>query len=171
MTNTTTQSRSDTFTLVHAKYLASKVTTDMTRCHQLYGFPSTLEAIDRYGTELALMLKAGYVSKYEFGFKKDEKRVLSWLYEVKGSSLEGGDQRPGGIVSGVSIADAKTFNFMTYSAAYSAETSEKMEAFKKTLPFIRSSGSSPTDGSGYWVEEKAYSAAGTLVTRRNFRPY
>ncbi|MGI8958356.1 MAG: hypothetical protein ACR2IV_01065, partial [Bryobacteraceae bacterium] len=35
-----TRTASESFTLTHAKYLASKVTADMVRCQQNYGRPS-----------------------------------------------------------------------------------------------------------------------------------
>ena len=142
----------------------------MTRCHQLYGYPSTLAQIDVFGTELALRLKAGYISEYEFGFKRGDKRVLSWFYEIKGTTLTGGDQRPGGIVANVDISGAVAFNITTPSPAYFRLTAEEKAAFNNTLPFQRPDGSSPIDGVGTWVEDRTYSAAGTQVTRRTFRP-
>lgn len=163
-------SRSDTFSMVHARDLASKVTTDMTRCHQLYRYPATLAEIDNFGTELALWLKAGYVARYEFGFKKGDQRVLSWLYEVKGTSLEGGGGRPGGLQAGVDITGAVSFNQLTPSQTYFNLKGEEKEAFDRTLPLQRGSGKPPTDGLGAWIEERDYFAAGTLVHRRSFRP-
>jgi Bacterial HORMA domain family 1 len=171
MSQTYAGTASDVFTIAHAKHLASKVTTDMTRCHQLYGYPATLAEIDTFGTELALLLKAGYLHRYEFGFKKDEKRVLTWLYEVQGTTLEGGDQRPGGLVAGINIVGASAFNILTRSMAYFELTPEQKLTFDKTLPIQRPNGTSPTDGAGAWIEERSYSAANKLVTRKNFRPY
>ena len=56
---TMTRSATDTWTLTNAKYLASKVTTDMLRCQQNYHEPDN-DAINSYGTELALLLRDGY---------------------------------------------------------------------------------------------------------------
>ena len=75
MSFTMTRSVSESWTLTNAKYLASKVTTDMWRCRQNYGLPSET-AINDYGTELALRLRDGFVSKYEFGFEIENERLL-----------------------------------------------------------------------------------------------
>ena len=79
-----TRTATDSFTLTHAKYLASKVTTDMLRCQQLYGYPSNA-AINNYGTELALLLRDGYISIFEFGFQRNDHRLLSWRGAVRTS--------------------------------------------------------------------------------------
>src|SRR5688500_862487 len=60
MSFTMTRNATETFTLISAKYLASKVTSDMRRSSQLHGQPLESE-INDYGTELALLLNAGYI--------------------------------------------------------------------------------------------------------------
>jgi hypothetical protein len=44
------------FTITHARYIASKVATDLKRFQRFYGAPSD-DWIDKYETELALLLK------------------------------------------------------------------------------------------------------------------
>src|SRR5437870_569267 len=100
MSFTMTRTASESFTLTHAKYLASKVTADMLRCQQLYGSPSNGQ-INDYGTELALLLRDGYVAVYEFGFQRNDQRLVSWRYTVDSSGISATDDRPGRIVSGV----------------------------------------------------------------------
>src|SRR5207247_116361 len=70
-----------TFTIIHARYLASKVAADMHLCAQYYGRPSE-ERIRRFAEELAQYLNKGYVGEYEFGFRKDNKRIVTWRYTV-----------------------------------------------------------------------------------------
>jgi Bacterial HORMA domain family 1 len=88
----------DSFTLTQAKYLASKVTADMRRCQQLYDEPSDAH-INNLGTELALLLRDGYVKSYEFGFVRyaDDERILTWKYSVDSSGYITSDDRPGRI--------------------------------------------------------------------------
>lgn len=113
-----TGTASESFTLTHAKYLASKVTTDMLRCQQLYYQPSSTD-INNYGTELALLMRDGYVCEYEFGFQIGDRRLLSWHYTVRNSELNATNDRPGGLPAGVTLAGASFFNQLTYSSKWS----------------------------------------------------
>jgi hypothetical protein len=165
-----TQTASETFTMVHARKLSSKVVSDLVRCSQLYGRPSD-ESIQNYGEELALHLQKGYVSSYEFGFHKDDKRILTWFYTVDENGAIKDDNRPGAILSGGEVTAASFFNFMTYSSKWSNATASDKEAFLKTLPFIRGSGSPPQDGNGYWETDRNYYAGGVGLGRRTFKPW
>jgi hypothetical protein len=170
MSFTMTRTVAETFTLTHAKYLASKVTTDMLRCQQSYGRPTNSE-INDYGTELALMLRDGYVAEYEFGFKREEQRIITFHYTVVNGTLNATDDRPGKIKPGVDITNARFFNFMTYSMAWAKMTKEQIDEFRKQLPFSRGEGEPPTNGSGHWVSDLAYSSTGVTLNRRTFQPH
>lgn len=164
-----TQTASESFTLTHAKYLASKVTADMRRCQQNYGRPSNNQ-INDYGTELALLLRDGYVAEYEFGFSIDDQRLLSWHYVVRNSDLDTTDDRPGRIVSGVTIAGASFFNQLWYSTAWTALSEAQRELVKKRLPIQRVTKDGLKDGLGYWTNDLSYFSSGVSLGRRTFRP-
>ena len=159
-----------TFTRTHAKYLASKVVADLYQCSLLYDHPSS-GSVEAYEEELTTLLADGYVETYEFGFKRNERRVLTWHYTVGPSGDLEGDSRSGGLARGVDIGDTQYFNFLTYSDTWVKLSPAERDAIKGTLPFQRTSGSAPGDGSGHWVTEQAYSAGGVLVARRVFRPW
>lgn len=165
-----TRTVSESFTLTHAKYLASKVTSDMWRCQQLYGRPAADE-INNYGTELAILLRDGYVDSYEFGFQIDDERVLSWRYQVDTSGLNGGDDRPGKIMSGVELVGASFFNRLVYSSAWLRLSQEERNRIKADLPIQRVSKDGPKDGKGYWQQDLRYSSNGTSLPRSTFRPF
>jgi hypothetical protein len=113
----------------------------------------------------------GYVSEYEFGFKRDGKRIVSWQYEVKdGDLVGGGDDRSGGIYARADVLGASYYNFMTYSLKWSMLSHSEQEAFEASLPFIRADGSLPSDGSGYWTADRTYTRGGVAIARRTFRP-
>lgn len=163
---------SQSFTRTHAKYLASKVVADLYQCARLYGRPTT-DSIPDYEAELVELLVGGYVDEYEFGFKKDGKRVVSWHYAVTaGGDLVGGgtDDNAGGVYARAKVAGADYFNFLSYSQKWWDLTSSDRERIKGTLPFSRSTGTLPADGNGYWVQDRTYSSSGTSVARRTFRP-
>lgn len=167
MTRTATES----FTLTHAKYLASKVTADMRRCQQIYGRPTDQERND-YGTEITLLLRDGYLGTFEFGYRKDGARVISWYYTVSNGGLEGGnDDRPGRIVSTAEITGASFFSFLSYSSAWDKLPADQRAAIARNLPVQRSTGAAPTDGLGYWEADLRYASNGVAVARKTFRPY
>ena len=165
-----TRSVSESWTLTNAKYLASKVTTDMWRCRQNYGLPSEA-AINDYGTELALRLRDGFVSKYEFGFEIENERLLSWRYTVVNGDLTATDDRPGKIPSGVDISKARFFNQLTTSTKWDNLSADEKEQWEAFYPFRRQTKSGPKDGRGYWQHDLQYSSVGVLLTRETFCPY
>jgi hypothetical protein len=170
MSFTMTRTVSETWTLTYAKHLASKATSDMWRCYQNYGSPRP-ETINDYGTELALLLRDGYVAAYEFGFAKDNQRVISWRYTVDSSGNITMDDRPGRIVSGVDTTGALFFNQLTYSDSWSKLTQEERDRVKAVVPVQRVTKDGPEDGSGYWQQDRTYSSNGVAMPRSTFRPY
>jgi Bacterial HORMA domain family 1 len=164
-------SYTETFSRTHAKYLASKVITDLYQCSRLYGSPSTARISD-YENELIEMLAGGFVDEYEFGFKKDGKRVICWQYRVNalGQLVGGSDDHAGGVYGRADIAGASYYNFMTFSSAWSDLSDSARSQIEARLPFVRGDGSLPGDGAGYWVTDRTYSNGGVSVNRRTFRP-
>jgi hypothetical protein len=163
---TTTES----FTLTHARHLAAKVTADMHQCQRFYGHP-TDTLIENYQQELIVLLYGGYLKSYEFGYQtKDERRVVSWSYNVGPSGdLEGG--RSGGLFPSADITDAITFNFLTYSSEWFALSQTEKDKIKASYPVRRTDGSPPRDGNGYWDSSRHYASGGVAVTRKEFRPW
>lgn len=168
MTFSMTRTVTETFTLANAKHLASKVTSDMLRCSQNYGEPTQIQ-INNYGTELAILLRDGYVKEYEFGFSRGNQRVLSWKYTV-GATGQLTDDRPGRIVSGIDVSGATFFNFLTRSESWWQLSDAERTAYSRALPIARTVGSGPMDGAGYWERDLSYSSGGVAMPRSTFRP-
>ena len=170
MSFTMTRTVSETWSLTYAKYLASKVTSDMWRCQQLYGQPSR-DDINNYGTELALLLKDGYVQSYEFGFLADDQRLLSWRYTVDSSGNIDTDDRPGKIFSGVDVSNAAFFNRLCHSSAWYKLSQDERDTINASLPVQRVLKDGPKDDNGYWHQDLTYSSNGVAMPRSTFRPY
>lgn len=169
--STFTHSTSATFTVTHAKHLASKIAADLNACARLHGKPS-LSVVENYNAELVELLRYGYLSRYEFGFQKDDKRVLSWSYEVTSNGNIETDERAGKMSAYVDLGGTSFFNYAWYSSKYKALTFDQQSTFKSSHPVDRTSGDPPVDGLGSWSgTEKNYSAGGTGVSRRSFRSY
>jgi hypothetical protein len=158
-----------TFTRTNAKHLAAKVITDLYQCSMFYGRPPE-DRIEEYETELIEMLANEYVSSYEFGFKRDGKRVLTWYYTVGVDGGLHGDSNAGAIYAKAAVADVAYFNFMMYSDKWSKLTEIQRTNFKTSLPFQRTAGAAPADGNGYWRTDHGYSAGGVRIQRKTFRP-
>jgi hypothetical protein len=166
---TMTRTVADTFTLTHAKKLASKVAADMRRCQGIYGCPSDSQ-INDFGTELAILLRDGYVAEYEFGYQMAGNRVVSWNYRVDASGDLASDDRPGKIVQ-VSIEGCSRFNQLTPSAKWYKLTPEERITIKNELPVQRGTSDGPRDGNGYWTMDRTDSSGGITMPRKTFQPY
>lgn len=159
-----------TFTIVHARYLASKAAADMHLCAQYYGKPSE-QRIREYAEELAQYLNAGYLEDYEFGFTKDSKRMVSWRYKVDSNGFLTTDDRPGKVVPYVDITGAVFFNFLTPNSRFFRLSSAEQARFEAELPLQRTAGEPPSDGSGYWTSDRNYFSGGYGLNRQTFQPF
>lgn len=159
-----------TFTIVHARYLASKAAADMHISAHYYGKPSESQ-IREYAEELAQYLNAGYVKEYEFGFKKNGKRIVTWRYKVDSNGNLTTDDRPGKIVPYVDIEGAVFYNYLTRNSRFFQLSASERARFEGTLPFQRTDGEPPTDGSGYWVSDRNYFSGGCGLSRQTFQPF
>ena len=167
---TLSYTRTSIFTIVHARYLASKVAADMHLCAQYYGKPSETR-IREYAEELAQYLNAGYLCEYEFGFQKDGKRLVSWRYNVDSNGALTTDDRPGKVLPYVEIAGAVFFNFLTQNSRFSNLSTAEQTRFEAGLPIRRTDGEPPANGSGYWVSDRNYFSAGCGLSRQTFQPH
>lgn len=160
--------KSDTFTIIHARKLASKVAADMHLCAQYYGNPSE-ENIRLYAEELAQYLNAGYVEEYEFGYKKDNKRVVSWRYKVDENGVLTTDDNAGKVVPYVNISGASFFNFLTQNDRFFRLPIDQQSRYKAGLPIQRTNGAPPSDGQGYWTSDRNYFCGGRGMNRQTFQ--
>jgi HORMA domain-containing protein len=167
---TISYTKSSTFTIVHARYLASKAAADMHLCAQYYGKPSE-QRIREYAEELAQYLNSGYLSNYEFGFKKDGKRIVSWRYRVDSSGNLTTDDRPGKVVPYVDVTGAIFFNFLTQNSRFELLSAEEQAQFEASLPIQRTAGEPPLDGAGYWISDRKYFSGGCGLSRETFQSF
>jgi hypothetical protein len=167
MSYSTTHTQS--FTITHARYLASKVAADMHLCAQYYGRPAEGD-IRVYAEELAHYINEGYLAEYEFGFKKDDKRLVTWRYKVDANGALTTDNRPGKVVAHVDIAGAVHYNYLTQNGRFFGLSADARAKFKAGLPITRTNGNPPSDGSGYWANDRNYFSGGQGLGRQTFQP-
>jgi hypothetical protein len=171
MSQSYTFSDSESFTVTHAKKLASKVATDLKRMQRFYNAPSD-EQISIYEQELVVFLKGGYLGEVTYGFKKDGKWVEPTLrYTAKNlNEISGIDDDPGRILPGANTNGATFFSFLTYANSWEDLSSSERDLFAKTLPFIRGTGSEPSIN-GALVRDLSYSSGGKVLERSLVRGY
>jgi hypothetical protein len=151
------------FTITHARYIASKVATDLKRFQRFYGAPSD-ERIDQYEIELALLLKHDAVETVVYGFQRGGKWTEA---SVSYRALPGGnlsaDDDPGKIRPWLDVEGATFSSFLTYQSG--ALGPGELEAIESECGFQRSNGSVPPLEAGYWADDLNYVAEGRGLGR------
>jgi hypothetical protein len=171
MTSSFTVTEAATFTVTHARHMASKVATDLKRMQRLYGKPNDA-AIADYETEVVELVKAGYLGKVTYGYRRDGAWIVPTLrytaQDLAGAAAS--DDDPGRIRAGADINDATFYSYLTYSASWDRLTLEQQAAFKQTLPFIRGGAPEPSVD-GYFSPDLVYSAGGRALNRDSVRSW
>ena len=164
-----TYSHTETFTVTHARYIASKVATDLKRFQRFYESPSDTW-IDNYEGELVGLLKYEAIDNVVYGFKRNG---LWTPASVRYRALPGGslaaDDDPGKIRPGIDVAGASFTSFLSYSSSWFALPSSERDKIEQTLPFQRSSGTAPGLETGYWADDLNYLAGGRGLGRSTVR--
>ncbi|HEX3870141.1 MAG TPA: hypothetical protein VHV77_06885 [Pirellulales bacterium] len=158
-----------TFSVTHARQLASKVATDLKRVQRFYGAPDD-ETIADYETELTSLIKDGYVSVVWYGFRRGDVWIEPTLKytarELAGSSAA--DDDPGRIRAGADVSGAYFTSYLLYTYAWGLLPSAAQIAYKAQLPFQRSGAPEP-GVSGYLQSDRTYSAGGRALERMTVR--
>jgi hypothetical protein len=169
MSATYTQSFIDTFTLLHARIIASKVATDLRRFQRFYGSPSD-QWIANYELEITHLLKHDVVSDVVYGFKRNGKWTEAAVRyrALPGGTLESDDD-PGKIRTGLDVAEAIFTSFLTYNSKWTGKPETDRQAIKGDLPFQRTTGEAPALEVGYWFDDRNYVAGGRGISRSTVR--
>lgn len=171
MTSAFSFTESQTFTITHARHLASKMAADLKRIQRFYGSPSDQE-ITEYEEELVQLLKGGYLKSVTYGFKREgswiEPSLSYTAQDLMGMNAV--DDDPGRIRPNRNVAGAHFTSFLSYSAAWRELTSDEKDAFKSGLPFQRTNGVAPPVD-GYLEQDRSYSAGGRALNRSSVRNF
>lgn len=161
-------SYAESFTRVHARRLAGRVTTDLRQSHLLYNSPSE-SMLEQYREELEELLAGGYVHQYQFGFTREENAVWSLRYQVGPDGALAGTGTGGGVPARVGINGATFFNVLTPSSSWYQLSASAQEAVQRRLPFTRGIGAPPGEAGGFWTTDRVYAAGGVMLERSVFR--
>ena len=159
---------SSTFTRTGAKYIASKVVADLQALKDYYGNPSESRIRD-YEKELTELLVGGYVASVEYGFMRENQRIVALRYEVRSDgSLS--DKKSGGVYARANISNSKWFSFLIHSNKWDSLSAAAKQQINLQIHIKRVSGNGPQDGNGHWVTDRSYSSQGVGAQRQVFRP-
>jgi hypothetical protein len=171
MSSSFSYSETETFTVTHARKLASKVATDLKRMQRFYGSPSDTSIAD-YEAEIVALMKAGYFKSVSYGYRRDGNWIEPSLHYNANDALAltSADDDPGGIMPGADVAGATFYSYLTYTAEWGRLNSCEQESFKGNLPFQRTGAEEP-GVSGYMERDRTYSAGGQNLARSTVRSF
>jgi len=157
-----------TFTLTNAKYLASKIATDLKRIQRFYGYPTDKQISD-YEAEITELLKEGYLDSITYGFRRNG----IWIKpSIKYDSIElsngNTDDDPGKIVVGADISNAAFGSFLSYNRKFDNLSQTERDNFLKKLPIQRTDGSTP-QSEGYFSNDLTYGSGGKSINRSSLK--
>ena len=158
-----TYTQTETFTVTHAKHIASKVATDLLRLQRFYGSPSDAQ-INEYEEELVALLKGDYLKEVTYGFKRNG----CWVEALRYHALPGGNltnDDPGRILPGVNVSDATFGSYLIHNSRWLALTPAQRTTFSAALSIDRGHGTEPQLESGSWSTGLSYSAGGQGIGR------
>ena len=165
---TGTGTRTATFTITNARYVGAKIGADLHILNVLYGRPS-LDHIDDYVEEAALLLRDGYLGTVDYGFW--DAATNSWKLRLRYTATTGGhllDSPPGKLPAGNALAAYPFYSYLTYGLAYHLLPQTRQEAVRAALPFARAGAEEPATGLGTSQSGQGYGRNGAGVTRDVF---
>ncbi len=159
-----------TFSITHARKLASKVAVDLKRVQRFYRLPDDA-FIDDHEAELVVLLKSGVLGELTCGFRRNGNWIEPTLrYTAHELADDGPDDDPGRVKPRCNVVDASFHSYLKYNSEWSQLTETEREKIEAQLPFRRVAAPEPGVG-GYFVDDRAYSAGGRGLSRASVRSY
>jgi hypothetical protein len=166
---TTTFTRTRTFTITDARYIASKIAADLDLLRAYCGGRPSEPLVSNLAIEASLLLDARYLKSVEYGFRRNGVTVLALKYVARSDGTLTSDDRPGRVYVESDVSDAKWYSFLEYSDAFLRLPQAQRDRFEATLPIQRVGTAAPQAGNGYWDQTRIYSSRGEGVLRHVFR--
>ncbi|WNI30385.1 hypothetical protein [Streptomyces sp. ITFR-6] len=171
MTGSYSRSASGSFTITDARYVGGRVAADLRLLYNLYGEPS-LERIEKFAEEVALLLRDGYLDTVDYGFR--DTATNAWKFRLRYRATAGGqliDSRPGSFPDAVDLTGYTFHSFLDYSSAFWLLTSSQKAGVKEALPISRTTGTAPSAVAGTGTTGHGYARNGTGVSRDVYVAY
>jgi hypothetical protein len=164
-----TITRTQTFTITHARYVSSKIAADLDLLRAYYGKPSE-QHVTNLAEEAALLLAARYLWSVEYGLRLNGVTVIALKYVAMADGTLRSDDRPGRVPAIFGLTEATWYSFLEYTNAFFRLSQIERDRFEGALPIRRTAAPAPLAGAeGYWEQTRAYSSNGEGVVRHVFR--
>ena len=162
-----TTTATTTFSLSNAKYVVSKVQTDLRQFQRWYGEPSDTW-IDAYHDERVVLSARGLVDRVKYGFQRGGIWVLTLEYTFRYDGTLLGDDRAGGVRHAFSRNGAVFGSYLYWSSAWDRLSPSERDAVCSLLPFGRSSSEEARYAAGHYANDRTYAVDGSGASRRMF---
>ena len=163
--------RTATFNTSSARYLTSKISTDLRTMHRLYGVPALAE-IDKYAQEAAELMLGGYLKSVDYGLRRTTTTGgMEWVLQLRYTISSGGfltDDHPGGVPATAPRTGTTFYSYLTYSDAFTALPLAQQEAVKRSLPVSRTGAGETPRAGGTVNSNRTYSRDGVSLARHTF---
>lgn len=165
----TSYTSSETFTLTHAKYLGSKVATDLKRLQRMNkGRPDDV-SIAEYEEEFIELMRNGYLETVTYGFKRNGAWTAAAIrYRVDNGSVSTDDD-PGKIKANLDIDGAHFSSYLIYAQKWWNLTQAQRDSVEAGISLKRTTGQEPGLEKGYWSDDLNYGAAGKGLSRSSVK--
>jgi hypothetical protein len=167
VTYSQTSTRTTTFSLSNAKYVASKVQTDLRQLQRWYGHPSDARIANYHG-ELVVLSAGGFVELVKYGFRREDAWILTVEYRFRYDGTLVGDSRAGGVRSSVNLQGAVFGSWLEHTRTWDDLSRTEREAVEANLPFKRVGAEESPYVAGSYMTDRTYSSNGSGASRRRF---
>jgi len=163
-------SYTNTYSITYAKYLASKVATDLLQMQLFHGRPSNQE-INDYEQELAIFLKEGCLGYIVYGFKRNGNWVPGAVlrYDAQSVLELARDDDPGDVSPLAQVQGAAWYSFMIYNSKWAGLIDAEKNRIMRESPIERNYGIEPSTGSYSWSTDKSYSRSNVSLYRQGLK--
>ena len=166
--NTFTTTSTSTFTIADAKYLASRIASDLTQIRLYYGH-ITEKKVQDFAVEAAILLKFGLLRSVKYGFRISDDWVYYVSYYVNNlGQLEASNNAPGDIDPTVDITGASWYSHLI-TRDNPDLSDEQVAAIEQDLPIQRGTGAEPNSDNGILNNDRSYYRNGIGLARSQYK--
>ena len=169
MSGSATQTAS--FTITEARYVGSKVATDLRLLNGYYGRPP-LNDIDAYAEEVAVLLRDGYLKTVDFGFRDGS--TGNWRLRLRYTASSGGhlvDNRPGSLPARAEVDTLPFYSYLIYTEPFLNLSADGQRSARSGLAVERVGADEPSLSLGHTTAGHGYARNGVGVARDVFSAY
>lgn len=166
---TATGTITETFTRTDARFLASRIASELEQVHIFYPGLLSAEAVAKHIQEVVELLSHRYMDCADYGFKRNDEWIFRLRYKVRWDGWVVRNDESGGIPATINTVGAVFDSYMQYTEAFNMLTSDERLAFKKAnLPWVRVGAAETPLAAGPSSTSKTFGRNGVSIDRNLF---